>query len=38
RDDNRPENLELCTKSQPPGQRVEDVVEWAEKILETLEV
>ena len=29
RDDNRPENLELWVKSQPPGQRAEDLVAWA---------
>lgn len=29
RDDNRPENLELWTKSHPCGQRVEDKVKWA---------
>lgn len=28
RDDNRLENLELWTKAQPSGQRVEDLVEW----------
>jgi len=28
RDDNRPENLELWSTSQPMGQRVEDKVEW----------
>lgn len=28
RDDNRPENLELWVKPQPPGQRVEDLVSW----------
>lgn len=32
--DNRPENLELWSKSQPPGQRVEDKVEWAIQMLE----
>lgn len=32
--DNRPENLELWVKSQPPGQRVSDLVEWAKQILE----
>lgn len=31
--DNRPENLELWVKSQPAGQRVSDLVEWAEQIL-----
>lgn len=33
RDDNRPENLELWSKSQPSGQRVEDKVEWAIEML-----
>lgn len=33
RDDNRPENLELWSSSQPPGQRVEDKVKWAREIL-----
>ncbi len=33
RADNRPENLELWTKSQPPGQRVADKVTWAIEIL-----
>jgi hypothetical protein len=28
RDDNRPENLELWTKSQPAGQRPEDLAAW----------
>lgn len=28
RNDNRPENLELWAKPQPPGQRVEDLQEW----------
>lgn len=28
RSDNRPENLELWTKPQPAGQRVEDLVAW----------
>lgn len=31
--DNRIENLELWSKSQPPGQRVEDKVAWALEIL-----
>lgn len=35
RTDNRLENLELCITRQPPGQRVEDLVEWAKWILET---
>jgi hypothetical protein len=33
RDDNRPENLELWVSSQPSGQRVSDLVEWAKIIL-----
>lgn len=33
KDDNRPENLELWVKSQPSGQRVEDLVAWAKEIL-----
>lgn len=33
RHDNRPENLELWTTPQPPGQRVEDLVAWAREIL-----
>lgn len=35
RKDNRPENLELWSISQPPGQRVEDKLIWAKQILET---
>lgn len=35
RADNRPENLELWTKSQPPGQRVTDKVAWAVELLQT---
>ena len=31
--DNRPENLELWTSMQPPGQRVTDIVKWAIDIL-----
>lgn len=33
RSDNRPENLELWVKSQPCGQRPQDLVEWARKII-----
>lgn len=33
KDDNRLENLELWTRSHPPGQRVEDKVAWARHIL-----
>ena len=32
--DNRSENLELWVSSQPPGQRVSDLVSWAREILE----
>jgi hypothetical protein len=35
RDDNRDDNLELWSSSRPPGQRVEDLVIWAEGILRT---
>lgn len=35
RADNRPENLELWTRSQPSGQRVVDKVAWAVELLET---
>lgn len=31
--DNRIENLELWSKSQPPGQMIEDKVNWAKEIL-----
>lgn len=34
RDDNRPENLELWTRRQPTGQRVTDLVAWAQNIIE----
>lgn len=33
RTDNRIENLELWSRSQPPGQRVEDQIAWAREIL-----
>lgn len=33
RADNRPENLELWVKSQPAGQRVEDLLSWAHEII-----
>lgn len=37
RHDNRIENLELWVKSQPSGQRPEDLVAWAKEILEKYE-
>ena len=33
RSDNRPENLELWSKSHPPGQRIIDKVDWAKRLL-----
>lgn len=33
KDDNRPENLELWTRSQPHGQRVEDKLRWAREFI-----
>lgn len=37
RSDNRPQNLELWVKSQPAGQRVQDLVKWAREILQEYE-
>ncbi len=37
RDDNRIENLELWSKSQPKGQRVEDKIKWAKDFLSQYE-
>jgi hypothetical protein len=34
RSDNRIENLELWSSSQPKGQRVEDKIEWAKEMLD----
>lgn len=34
RDDNRLENLELWVRSQPPGARAVDLVEWARTIID----
>jgi hypothetical protein len=33
RSDNRPENLELWSSSQPSGQRIQDKIDWARSIL-----
>jgi len=38
RADNRIENLELWSKSQPAGQRVEDKIDWAEQIISDYDV
>ncbi len=35
--DNRPENLELWIKSQPCGQRLQDIIAWARNILKIYE-
>lgn len=35
--DNRPENLELWIIRQPPGQRLEDIIEYSKEILRTYE-
>lgn len=35
RSDNRIENLELWSRSQPPGQRVHDKIEWMKSFLST---
>lgn len=37
RSDNRLENLELWTKSQPPGQRIADLMDWARSLLSLYE-
>lgn len=38
RNDNRPENLELWTRSHPDGQRVQDVLQWAREFIERYEL
>lgn len=37
RHDNRPENLELWSTSQPKGQRVEDKLAWAREMISLYE-
>lgn len=37
RDDNRIENLELWSRSQPAGQRVTDLLEWADEMVKRYE-
>lgn len=37
RSDNRIENLELWSRSQPPGQRAADLLAWAREIVATYE-
>jgi hypothetical protein len=34
RDDNRPSNLEIWIRPQPPGIRTEDAIAWAREILD----
>lgn len=34
KDDNRPQNLELWVKTQPAGQRVIDLLDWAREIVD----
>ena len=33
KDHNHPDNLELCVKRQPPGQRIVDLLYWAKEII-----
>jgi hypothetical protein len=37
KDDNRPENLELCMRPQPPGIRACDALDWARMIVKRYE-